>query len=109
TCSAQAMPDFAKIAAKAGEGWKSEFFKLCQQAKIEIEKSRDAELIRSSIAVSHFNNIIKDIANYKDFTQSLAEDLKNAFKAKEDYEQGKYPQLCRGKNNIIFKRFQHAK
>lgn len=88
--------------------WKNDLFTFCRKIKDEIETNPDSQLIRSSIVVSHFDNVMELISEASFLSIEILEALKEAIKSKQDFEKGKCPDLVKGLNKIRLKRFLGA-
>jgi hypothetical protein len=87
--------------------WKKDLLGWCKTNKEQIETNPDPQLIYSSIAVSHFDNVM-ELANKSTLSENIFPALSKAIKAKADFEDGNCPDLVIGVNKIRLKRFEGA-
>lgn len=88
--------------------WKKDLLGWCQKNKGHIETNPDPQLIYSSIAVSHFDNVMELINKSKVLSENILSALEKVIKAKKDFEAGSCPDLVIGVNKIRLKRFEGA-
>ena len=89
------------------DDWKKVIFSFCRVMKDHLELNSDAELLRSTIAISHFDNVMELAASTGKFSAELFIALKNAIKARQDFDNGKIPDfVIPGMTKIRLKRFQ---
>jgi len=88
--------------------WKKDLLGWCKTNKEQIETNPDPELIYSSIAVSHFDNIMELASKSKVLSGDILSALPKAIKAKTDFEDGNCPDLAIGLNKLKLKRFEGA-
>ena len=89
------------------DDWKKVIFSFCRDMKDHLEINSDAELLRSTIVASHFDNVMELEASVEKFSAELFIVLKNAIKARQDFDNGKIPDLVMpGLTKIRLKRFQ---
>ncbi|MHC5061193.1 MAG: hypothetical protein ACYTFK_08935 [Planctomycetota bacterium] len=88
--------------------WKKNLFTWCLKNKEQIETNPDTKLIHSSIAVSHFDNVMELASKSKMLSGNILSALSKATKAKADFEDGSCPDLVIGLNKLRLKRFEGA-
>jgi hypothetical protein len=87
--------------------WKKDLFAWCLKNKEQIETNPDSQLIHSSIAVSHFDNLM-ELAGKPELSENILSSLSKSIKAKADFQDGKCPDLVIGLNKIKLRRFKGA-
>jgi hypothetical protein len=87
------------------KNWKKDILAFCREHKEDIELNPDAQLIRSSIATSHFDRAMKLISKAAVLSEDVLRALNTAIKSKQDFDAGEYPDLVVGLNKIRLKRF----
>ncbi len=92
----------------ATNGWKKDLFTFCRNCKEQIETNPDPQLIYSSIAVSHFDNLMELASKSQFLTENILSVLSKAIKAKADFKDGNCPDLVNGLTKIRLKRFEGA-
>ncbi|UCG48674.1 MAG: hypothetical protein JSU94_02645 [Phycisphaerales bacterium] len=88
--------------------WKKDILAFCRQIRDQIEANRDSQLIRSSIAVSHFERVMELVSGSPVLSWKILQSLAEAVQSKLDYDTGKCPDLVVGLNKIRFKPFDGA-
>ena len=88
--------------------WKKNLLSWCRKNKEQIETNPDSQLIYSSIAVSHFDNIMEITGKSRALSENILSALPKAIKAKADFEDGNCPDLAIGLNKLKLKRFEGA-
>lgn len=89
------------------DDWKKLVFSFCRGMKDYLEINSDAELILSTIAVSHFDHVMESAASAEIFSDELFIVLRNAIKAREDFDNGKIPNfVIPGMTRVRLKRFK---
>ncbi len=87
------------------QDWKARVLAHCRQAKEQVELNRDDELIRSSIAISHFDLAMEAAAGADSMSQVLEQQLLKAEESKRVFEVGQTPDFAPGLNKLQLKRF----
>ncbi len=85
--------------------WKQQILAFCRKLKEEIELERDARLIRSSIASSHFDNVMEAASEASFLSAKILKLLSAAVRSKKAFDAGQFPDLGAGLNRIKLKRF----
>ena len=89
------------------DGWKKVIFRFCRAVKDHLEINSDPQLLRSTIAVSHFDNVMELAADSEKLSSELFVALRNAIKARGDFDDGKIPDFVTpGLTKIRLKRFK---
>lgn len=88
--------------------WKKDLFAYCRDCKEQIETNPDSQLIYSSIAVSHFDNLMELASKSSILSEEILKTLSKAITCKAEFEQGKCPDLVKGLNKLRLKRFEGA-
>jgi len=89
------------------DGWKKLIFSFCRSIKDYLEINSDAELLRSTIAVSHFDNVMELAVSTEKPSVEIFVALRNAIKARGDFDDGKIPDFVTpGVTKIRLKRFR---
>ncbi len=94
--------------AVVSSNWKKDILAFCRVLKEEIELNQDAQLIRSSIAVSHFDHIMEMASEVSSLSNGILKALADALRSKKAFDSGQYPDLVIGLNKIRLKRFEGA-
>jgi len=100
----QSIEAYALILAN----WKSSVFAFCRQNKNQIEMNRDPQLIRSSIAASHWDHTMEMISETNILSEEIMVALSEARKGSQAFEAGEYPDFVVGHNNLQLCRFKGA-
>lgn len=91
------------------KNWKKDLLFFCRNSRSAIESNRDPELIRSSMAGSHFDHTMDLISNSPVLTSDILQALKNAVIARQAFKKGEYPDpVIGGLTKIILERFPGA-
>jgi hypothetical protein len=88
--------------------WKKDLLAWCKKNKEQIETNPDPQLIYSSIAVSHFDNLMELAGKSSSLSEKILSALAKAITAKTSFEDGNCPDLVIGLNKIRLKRFEGA-
>jgi len=89
------------------DGWKKLIFRFCRGMKDHLEINSDPQLLRSTIAVSHFDNVMELAADSEKLSSRLFIALKNAIKARGDFDNGGIPDFVTpGLTKVRLKRFK---
>ena len=88
--------------------WKKDLLAWCRKNKEQIETNPDPQLVYSSIAVSHFDNLMELASKSQALSENILSALSKAIKAKADFQDGNCPDLVNGLNKIRIKRFEGA-
>jgi len=86
--------------------WKKDMLSWCRKNKDQIEADPDPQLIYSSIAISHFDNLMELVIDSQVLSENVLSALSKAVKAKTDFKGGKCPDFLVGLNKIRVKRFE---
>lgn len=86
--------------------WKKDLFAFCRKSKEQIETNPDPQLIYSSIAVSHLDNLMEMVNKSPVLSEHILSALSKAMKAKVNFEDGNCPDFVVGLNKIRLKRFE---
>lgn len=90
--------------------WKKDLLAYCRDNKEQIELNPDAELIFSSIAISHFDHLMEIVSSSSVLSETILEGLVRAINNKKVFEGGRCPDFVRGAfNKLRLKRFEGAK
>jgi len=89
--------------------WKKDLLSWSRNNKEQIETNPDPQLIYSSIAVSHFDNLMELTAKSPILSQHILSAISKAVQARADFEAGNCPDLVVGLNKIRLKRFEGAR
>jgi hypothetical protein len=95
-------PNVAVVAAD----WKKDLLAWCKKGKEQIETNPDSQLIYSSIAVSHFDNLMEIAGKSSVLSENILSALSKTVTAKTSFEDGNCPDLVIGLNKIRLKRFE---
>ena len=89
------------------DGWKKLIFRFCRAVKDHLEINSDPQLLRSTIAVSHFDNVMELTADSEKLSSELFVALRNAIKARGNFDNGKIPDFVTpGLTKVRLKRFK---
>ncbi len=89
------------------DDWKKDILSFCRELKEEIESAPDAQLIRSSVAISHFDRTMYIAADTHFLSGRVLKALENAVSGKEVFEAGGCPDFAAGSwTRIRLKRFE---
>ncbi len=88
--------------------WKKDILTFCRTLKEQIEIIPDSQLIRSTIAVSHFDHVMEMISREPVLSKEIIKATYRAIQSKIAFDGGKYPALVKGLNKIRLKRFEGA-
>jgi len=94
--------------AIVSDNWKKDLVLFCQHNKRHIELNADPEMIRSSLAVSHWDHVMGLASGSQALTGRILNALGRALEGTRAFESGRYPDLVRGLNKLRLKRFQGA-
>ena len=97
------------FSAVATDSWKKDLFTFCRDCKEQIETNPDPQLIYSSIAVSHFDNLMELASKSQALSENILSTLSKAIKAKADFEDCNCPDFARGLTKVRLKRFEGSK
>jgi hypothetical protein len=86
--------------------WKKDILAFSRTLKEQIELDPDAQLLRSCIATSHFDNAMEVISKASVLSDEVLRVLSEAVRSKQDFDAGKCPDLVIGLNKIRLKRFE---
>jgi hypothetical protein len=86
--------------------WKKDLLAWCKKNKEQIETNPDPQLIYSSIAVSHFDNLMELAGKSSILSENILSALAKAVTAKGAFEKSNCPDIVRGLNKIRLKRFE---
>ncbi len=89
--------------------WKADLLAYCRQARDRIELNADPELIRASIAVSHWDHIMELAAPASALSEDLLTALRRAVRASAAFHAGDCPDLVTGLTKVRLKRFPGAR
>ena len=68
------------------DNWKKDLLAFCRHCKEQIETNPDPQLIYSSIAVSHFDNLMELAGQSSILSEKILSALSKAMKAKVDFQ-----------------------
>lgn len=88
--------------------WKRDILTFCRALKEEIEVNKDTQLIRSSIAVSHFDHAMEMISESSFLSGKILNAIANAVRSKQAFDKGQCPDFITGLNKIRLRRFKGA-
>jgi hypothetical protein len=88
--------------------WKKDILSFCRKLKEEIELNPDAELIRHSMAVSHFDHTMEMVSEAPYLSGRILNALTDAITNKKAFDDGQYPDFVGGLNKIRLRRFDGA-
>ncbi len=94
-------PNVAVVAAD----WKKDLLAWCKKNKEQIETNPDSQLIYSSIAVSHLDNLMEITGKSSVLSENALSALSKTITAKKDFSDGNCPDLAVGLNKLKLKRF----
>ncbi len=102
------QPKQVEAHAIVAVNWKKDILAFCRQIRDQIEANRDSQLIRSSIALAHFERVMELVSGSPVLSWRILQSLADAVQSKQDYDTGKCPDLVVGLNKIRFKPFDGA-
>lgn len=85
--------------------WKKDMLAWCKKGKEQIETNPDSQLIYSSIAVSHFDNLMEITGKSSVLSENMLSALSKTITAKKVFSDGNCPDLAVGLNKLRLKRF----
>ncbi|MHC4526803.1 MAG: hypothetical protein ACYS29_02925, partial [Planctomycetota bacterium] len=85
--------------------WKRSILTFCRKLKEEVESDRDAQLVRASIATSHFDHTMEMVSAASSLTGRVLKALAVAVRSKRAFNAGECPDLVIGSSRIRVKRF----
>lgn len=88
--------------------WKKSILSFCLKLKEEIELNPDAELVRHSMAVSHFDHTMEMVSEAPYLSGRILKALTDAITNKKTFDDGQYPDFVGGLNKIRLRRFDGA-
>lgn len=88
--------------------WKKDILTFCRKMKEELELNPDPQLIRSCIAISHFDHTMVLVSENSSLSSRILKTLTEAVWSKKVFESGQYPDLVIGLNKIKLRRFEGA-
>lgn len=88
--------------------WKKDVLAFCREIKEEIELNPDSLLIRSCIAISHFDHTMEMVSKSSFLSVKILNALADAVRSKQVFDNGQCPDFVRGLNKIRIKRFEGA-
>ncbi|MCK4887050.1 MAG: hypothetical protein KAS96_06650 [Planctomycetes bacterium] len=89
------------------DGWKKVIFRFCRVVKDHLEINSDPQLLRSTIAVSHFDNVMELAADSEKLSSELFVALRKAIKGRGDFDNGGIPDfVIPGLTKVRLKRFK---
>lgn len=91
------------------DNWKKDLLAFCRYGKEEIETHPDSHLLRSSVAVSHYDHVMELAAHSGVLSEKILSALGRALTAKRVHAEGDCPDFVVGSNNLRFKRFEGGK
>jgi len=94
--------------AIVSRNWKKDVLSFCRKLKEEIEFDPDLQLIRSSIATSHFDHAMTLISETSVLSDKVLRILGETVQSKQDFDTGKCPDFVIGLNKLRLKRFEGA-
>jgi hypothetical protein len=106
TCNKNDIGKENTFYAVISKDWEKEMLRWCRKNKEQIETNPDTELICSSIASSHFDNLMELSGKSQPLSENILSALSKAIKAKADFEGGNCPELVKGLNKIRLRRFE---
>ena len=89
-------------------GWRKDILAFCRAQKEEIELAADEQLVRSTIAVSHFDRTMELISEASFLSGKILRALADALQSKKVFDSGGYPNFVVGLNKIRLRRYQGA-
>ncbi len=90
------------------DNWKKDLLAFCRHSKQQIELNPDAELIRSSLAVAHWDHVMGLASESRALTGGILEALRRAVEGTRAFEAGRPPGFVIGLNTLRLRRFQGA-
>jgi len=90
------------------EKWKSDLLAFCRKTKEHIELNPDHQLVRSSIATSHWDQAMESISMASGLSSEILCQLATAEKSRQNFDEGQRPNLVAGLNKLRLKRFEGA-
>ena len=90
------------------DNWKKDLLAFCRHSKQQIELNLDAELIRSSLAISHWDHVMGLASESRALTGGILEALRRAVEGMRAFEAGRSPDVVSGLNKLRLRRFQGA-
>jgi hypothetical protein len=94
--------------ALVADDWKKDLLLFCRDNKRQVELNADPQLVRSSLAVSHWDHVMRLAAGSRMLTAGILRALAHAVEAQRAFESGEYPPLVVGLNQLRLKRFPGA-
>ena len=88
--------------------WKKDLLAFCRFSREQIETNPDPQLIYSSIAISHFDNVMELVSKAPVLSKNILTALALAIKSKHSFDKNECPNLVKGLNRLILKRFDGA-
>jgi hypothetical protein len=88
--------------------WKRDILAFCRKLKEEVELGPDPQLIRSCIATSHFDYVMQLVSGTSILSGKDLKALADAVRSKQDFADGKCPDLVVGLNKLRLRRFAGA-
>lgn len=88
--------------------WKKDILSFCRKLKEEIELEPDAQLIRHSVAVSHFDHTMEMVSQAPFLSGKILKALADAMQSTKALDDGQCPDFVVGLNKLRFKRFEGA-
>jgi hypothetical protein len=88
--------------------WKRDILTFSRMLKEKIELDPDVQLLRSSIAISHFDHVMEMVSKASLLSGNILKALANAVWSKKTFDDGQCPDLVIGLNKIRLKRFEGA-
>ena len=85
--------------------WKRNLFAFCRKNRDLIETNPDSQLIRSCLAVAHWDHLMENLSVSKTLTGHLLALLNNAIQAQTAFNNNQCPDLVFGLNKLRLRRY----
>ena len=82
------------------DSWKKDILTFCRFHKNEVETNKDEQLLRSTIAISHFDYCMEIVSESPFLTGKILKTLAGAVENKNKYENGQIPDFAKNINEI---------